>query len=218
MKRLFFLMLMAAAYSASAQNNYIGKNDPEATAILKKVSAKYKSFQTLTADILLTVENGQGQKTSSHSGKLYLKGNKYYIQMGDDASFSDGANIYNYDKDAKEIQVTRYNPDDKLITPQKLFTDFYKRDFLYKLNETSAGGAATQEIELTPVDKSQVYFKVLLDVDKSSKAITGAKIFEKNGNKYTYSIKAQKPNAAVPDSRFVFDAKAYPGVEVIDLR
>lgn len=219
MKRFLFFAFLFVVYTVTAQNAYIGKNDPEATSILKKVSSKYKDFKTLTSKVTMTIENAQGQKVSRQSGTLYLKGNKYFIQMGADASFSDGSSIYNYDKDAKEIQITRYNPDDHLITPQKLFTDFYKKDFLYKLNEDHVeNGRTVQEVELTPVDKTQVYFKVLLQVDKAARNIIGAKVFEKNGNKYIYTITDQKSNTAIPDSKFTFNSKDFPGAEVIDLR
>jgi outer membrane lipoprotein-sorting protein len=53
---------------------------------------------------------------------------------------------------------------------------------------------------------------------KLSKQITNAVIFDKNGNKYTYTIKTFTPNVKVPESTFAFDSKLYPGVEVVDLR
>lgn len=219
MKKFLFFIFLSISIKVSAQNNYIGKSDPEATSVLKKVSSRYNSYKTLTATVSLAVENGQGQKETNQTGNLFLKGKKYYIQLGANVSFSDGSSIYNYDKGAKEIQITRYNPEDNLITPQKLFTDFYKKDFLYKLNEDyTSGGRTIQEVELTPVDKTQVYYKVLLQVDKSTRNIIGAKIFEKNGNKYIYTITNQKPNVAIPDSKFTFNTKDFPGAEIIDLR
>ena len=50
------------------------------------------------------------------------------------------------------------------ITPQKLFTNFYDADFLYKLNGEKSGNKTLQEIELTPRDKDgKKYHKVYLD-------------------------------------------------------
>jgi outer membrane lipoprotein-sorting protein len=59
---------------------------------------------------------------------------------------------------------------------------------------------------------------VRLNIDKLNKQISNAVIFEKNGNKYTYTIRTFTPNVSVPESVFAFDAKKYPGVEVVDLR
>lgn len=219
MKKFLPILFVLAAYAVNGQNSYIGKSDPEAAAILKKVSAKYKTYKTLSTNFDLQVENGSGQNLASRKGTVDIKGKKFFIMMDDEASFSDGSNIYNYDKSAGEVQITRVNPKDNTLTPQKLFTDFYEKDFLYKLNdEVKQGGKTIQLIELTPVDKTQPYFKVVLEIDKASSQITGAKVFEKNGNKYIYSITSTKANAAIPDSRFVFKQSDYPGAEIIDLR
>lgn len=219
MKRIILILFAFIAYSTQAQNSYIGKSDPEAAAILKKVSAKYKTYKTLSSGFSLDIENGSGQKLGSRKGTIDIKGKKFYIAMNDEASFSDGANIYNYDKAAGEVQITRVNPNDNTLTPQKLFSDFYEKDFLYKLNdEVKQNGKTIQLIELTPVDKTQPFFKVILEVEKSTSQITGARVFEKNGNKYIYTITSFKTNTNIPDSKFTFRQGDYPGAEIIDLR
>lgn len=84
--------------------------------------------------------------------------------------------------------------------------------------ETKKGKKTIQQIELTPIDKTKTFFKVLVDIDKSTKNIVSTKVFEKNGNRYIYTITSMKTDAAMPDSLFVFDTKKYPKVEVVDLR
>ena len=73
-------------------------------------------------------------------------------------------------------------------------------------------------IDLTPTDGKRSFFKVRLNIDKSTKQISNAIIFDKNGNRYTYTIRTFTPNVKVSESMFAFDAKKYPGVEVVDLR
>ena len=122
-----------------------------------------------------------------------------------------------FSKEDNEVTITKIDPSSGSLTPQKLFTNFYDKDFLYKLNGVATlNGKKLKEVELTPVDKTKPFFKVLLYVDKS--AINTTKIFEKNGSRYTYSTSSFKPNVVIADATFVFDAKKYPGVEVIDLR
>jgi len=55
-------------------------------------------------------------------------------------------------------------------------------------------------------------------VDKSKKQIAGVKILMKDGSTCLYSIKTFSPNVDMPDTTFVWDAKAHPEVEVVDLR
>lgn len=219
MNKIFLFISLLVGYTVSAQNNYIGKSDPEARQILKNVSSKYKNYKSLTSNFTLQVQNSEGKTVGTQSGTIYMKGNKFRINSGDDAIFSDGKTIYNYNKDAREIQLTTFDPKDNTITPQKLFTDFYEKDFLYKLNdEYKKEGKTIQEVELTPTDKTQPYFKIVLNIDKANKSILSSKVFEKNGNRYLYTIKSVTPNKAIAENQFTFAASAYPGVEVIDLR
>jgi outer membrane lipoprotein carrier protein len=75
--------------------------------------------------------------------------------------FSDGRTSWNYDKSANEVTVSGVETGGSAMTPQKLFTNFYDRDFLYKLNgEKKVGGKTVQEIEMTPTDKTRPFHKV----------------------------------------------------------
>lgn len=219
MKKILSILLIFIAGTVAAQNTYIGSNDPAAWSILNKVSAKHKAYQTSVADFSLSVENSQGKVMSKRSGKLETKGKKFRLTLDGDISFSDGANMYQYDKAANEVMISRVNPKDNMLTPQKLFTNFYEKDFLFKLNdEVTRNGKALQIVELTPVDKTQPYFKVLLEVEKATSHIAGARIFEKNGNRYYYQVRSFKANSPVADARFKFDQSQFKGAEIVDLR
>lgn len=212
----FFIFIGSAAF---CQNNSLGKSDPDAKAILDKVSAKFKTYKTVTADFTLSITNAAGKVEGTKKGVLYIKGSKYRVNISGQEIYSDGNNIWTYDKSANEVQLTKFDPSSNTITPQKMFTNFYDKDFLYKLNgETKQGKKTLQEIELTPVDKTKTFFKVLVEIDKASKNIESTKVFEKNGNRYTYTITSMKTNTDIPESIFVFDQKKYPNAELIDLR
>ncbi len=196
-----------------------GVNDPAAKKILDAVSAKFKTFKTVQAKFALSIENGAGKSLGNKNGSVYMKGNKYRISVTGQEIFCDGANVSTYEKSTNEVTITKVDPSVNTLTPQKLFTNFYDKDFLYKLNgEKKVKGKTLQEIELTPTDKSKPFFKVLLYVDKVSSVISSAKLFEKTGNRFTYAVSGMNPNAAVGDAQFVFDSGKYPGVEVVDLR
>ena len=191
----------------------MGKSDPDAKKILDAVSSKFKTFKTVQGKFSLKIENAAGKVLGIKTGNVYMKGSKYRISVTGQEIFSDGSNIWTLDKASKEVTISKIDPSANSLTPQKLFTNFYDKDFLYKLNGTTK---SVSEIELTPIDKTKPFFKILLYVDKNS--ISTTKLFEKTGNKYTYSTTSLTPNANVPDATFIFDSKKYPGVEVVDLR
>ena len=216
MKRMFTLLLLASStLFATAQV----KNDPDAKKVLDAVSAKFRTYKSPQASFTYTVENAQGKAMSNQKGTVTMKGNKYYVALTGMQIFSDGKTNWNYDKSANEVTIKDVDAAAGELTPQKLFTNFYDRDFLYKLNgEKKVAGKTIQEIELTPTNKNRPFHKVYLLIDKASKTLYSAKILEKNGNRYAYTINSFKPTVPVTDAQFVFNKAKFPGVEVVDLR
>ncbi|GAC1380718.1 MAG: hypothetical protein NVSMB45_04380 [Ginsengibacter sp.] len=197
----------------------MGKSNNDAKAVLDGVSNKFKSYKTVTAKFTLKIENQAGKLQGSKSGIVSLKGSKYKINVTGQEIFSDGTNIWTVDKSANEVQLTKFDNSANAITPQKMFTNFYDKDFLYKLNgEAKETGKTVQEVELTPLDKTKPFFKVLVYVDKVSRNIIRTKVFEKNGNRYIYSVSSFLVNSNIPDATFVFNKAKYPNIEVVDLR
>ncbi|HVZ95226.1 MAG TPA: outer membrane lipoprotein carrier protein LolA [Chitinophagaceae bacterium] len=218
-QKLLTVLLMLIGTACFSQNNSLGKNDPDAKVILDKVSAKFKTYKSVQLSFVLKIENASGKVMGTKKGTVYMKGSRYRVSVTDQEIYSDGTNIWTYDKSANEVQITKFDPSANTITPEKMFTNFYDKDFLYKLNgETKQGGKVIQEIELTPVDKTKSFFKVIVEVDKKSQSISSTRIFQKTGDRYTYSIAGLSADISIPDSKFVFNAKDYPGVDVIDLR
>ncbi|HUS02442.1 MAG TPA: outer membrane lipoprotein carrier protein LolA [Chitinophagaceae bacterium] len=219
MKNLLFSILLLTGFTAFAQPKGMGKNDTDAKKILDGVSAKFRSFKTITAKFNLKIENSAGKVQGTKSGVVNLKGTKYRINVTGQEIYSDGNTSWTYDKSSNEVQINKVERSSTTITPQKMFTNFYDKDFLYKTNpDVKVAGKMMQEIELTPIDKSKPFFKVLVHIDKATQTIRETKVFEKNGNRYTYSIVSMQTNTGLPDALFVFDAKKFPKVEVIDLR
>lgn len=219
MKKILFIICMLSGFTAFSQTNSFGKSDPAAKKVLDKASAKFKTYKTVSANFLLRIENASGKLLNTEKGTLVMKGAKYKIVSGDQEIYSDSKNMWTYDKADKEVQLVKVDPSSDLITLDKLFSNFYDKDYLYKLNDdTKSGTKVLYQVELTPRDKSNTFFKVLLDIDKSSMNIMSAKIFEKNGTRYSYTLSSFKTNTPVVESSFAFDKNAHPGVEVVDLR
>lgn len=221
MKKIIAVVALFIVYlhPAVAQPAGMGKNDPEAKKILDAVSARFKTFKSVQSNFSLKIENSAGKSMGTKTGSVFMKGTRYRVNVTGQEIYSDGVNVSTYDKGANELTITKIDPSANSITPQKIFTNFYDKDFLYKYNgEVKLAGKPVQEIELTPLDKTRPFFKVLVHIDKKSQTIVSTTVFEKAGNRYTYGVSKINTKANVSDDLFVFDAKKYPGVEVIDLR
>jgi outer membrane lipoprotein carrier protein len=215
MRNLYLVMALLISSSVVLAQT----NDPAAKKVLDAVSAKFKTFSSVQAGFSYKVEDAKGKAMSTKTGTVWMKGNKYRVSFGGQEIFSDGTTVWNYDKSTNEVTINNVDASGTALTPQKLFTNFYDKDFLYLLNgEKKVGAKTLQEIEMTPTDKSKPFHKVYLQVDKAAKTIYSTKVLENGGNRYTYTVSNMKTNGALADNQFAFDKKKYPGVEEVDLR
>lgn len=211
MKHILFAIALLLALPA------ISQNDPAAKALLDKVSKKFKGLTTVQGSYSLTVTTRAGKPAGKKSGQIFVKGTKYKITEQSMQILCDGKKVWKYEPAANEVSVSAVDNSSGAITPQKLFTNFYDKDFLYKLNgPANVNGKKVQEIEMTPTDKRKSFFKVYVYIDEAQNMIVSSKIYENSGNIYNYSISNLKTNAAMADNLFAFDKAKYPGVEVIE--
>ncbi|MFN8407660.1 MAG: outer membrane lipoprotein carrier protein LolA [Sphingobacteriaceae bacterium] len=196
------------------------QTDPKAKTILAEVSKKYRTFTTVKADFSYTIDNPQAKVKDTQSGTLLIlsKTNKYKVTLKGQELISDGKTQWTYLIADKEVQLNQVDNSSDALNPAKIFT-LYEKGFKYLyVGDSKVDHKMCYMIDLVPIDDKRTFFKVRLQIDKISKLITSALIFDKNGNRYTYAIKSFTPNVTVPESTFTFDSKKHPGVEVVDLR
>ena len=215
MKKILSLSIVAAMAFVQP----VMAQDAKAKTILEGVSKKINGLKTLKANFALSLNGASGKVKETKKGTFYMKGPKYRVEIAGQQIICDNKTIWTYMKETKEVQVTNYNPNEQTLSPAKLFTNFYDKEYIYKYTGTKkVSGKNCDIVEMTPTNKSKQFSKVELAIESSSSTIVGGNIWEKNGNTYKYEVSGFTPNANVGDDMFTFDAKKYPGVEVVDLR
>jgi outer membrane lipoprotein-sorting protein len=220
-KSIFFCLVFGVFCSlAHAQNNSLGKNDPDAKKVLDGLSAKLKSFKAVQCGFTLTVADAKDKVQGSKNGTIQIKGNKYHISVvGGQDIFCDGKDVWTYDKGTNEVTITKSDPNTQTLAIDKIFTNFYDKDFLYKLNgESTIAGHTVQEVELTPTDKSKSFFKAFLYIDKTLHTLASIKWIDKSNSKFTLTTKNLNGNAAITDAQLAYNKSKFPGAEEVDLR
>lgn len=213
MKNLIFAFLgLFISLSASAQY------DPKALAILDAMAKKYKAIPSFEANISYTLTNDVEKINEEFKGKITVKGDKYRLVLPEQEVINNGATIWTYLPEAKEVNIDNYDPTSEDVNPSKIY-EIYKKNFKYLyIQDKTEAGVLCEEIDLVPEKKDAQYFKIKMFINKKDKSILSWTMFDKGGNKFKYSINKFNPTIKVEDSFFVFDPKKYPGVEVIDLR
>jgi outer membrane lipoprotein-sorting protein len=192
--------------------------DKAADKLLNVISNRYKNFKTIKADFIYSIESKAENMSEKQKGSIYVKGNKFRLDIADQIIMCDNKTVWTYSKEANEVQVNNYDAKKAPIRLDDLFT-MYDKGFLSKIMETKKDGKnEVALLELTPKDKKKNFFKIKLTVDKTNQTITKSQVFEKSGTIHTYTVTNQYPNIKLEDKFFVFDAKKFPKCEVIDLR
>jgi outer membrane lipoprotein carrier protein len=207
MKRLYVLFLMIGLSVAG-----FAQNDPAAKKILDNVSSKMKSFKGVTANFTYVTKNKKNVKQGSVAGQISLKGQKYHIKQGSNLIISDGRKTWNYNGE-NEVTIADVDNDAKTLTPQRLLSDFYDKDFTYKLISSKG---AYNEIQMMPTDKRKNFKQVNVFVDKAKGLITKARIIDKSDNTVEFALTNVNTAVNIPDAKFFFDVKKYPKIEVIE--
>jgi len=187
MKKLFSLVIvLLSIVSAHAQN------DPNAKKILDMVSAKVKSFTTINANFSINSISSKGKSNGIKSGVISIKGAKYVLVQGKMQVICDGVKTYNFDG-AKTITVTSLEESGQSLSPQKILSGDYAKDFVCKLIGTKAGQS---EIEMKPIDPRKNFSKVNVFVDNTKSMITKAVILDKSNNTLQVSFSNLVSNKA----------------------
>lgn len=216
MNKIIFVCALA---SISIIQPAMAQNDPKAKAVLEGVTKKVNSLKSLKANFSINLTGKGGKVNDTKKGTITLKGQKYHVTLGGQEIFCDNKTVWTYTKDAKEVQVNNYNPSEQTMSPAKLLTNFYDKEYKYSYaGEKKDKGKTYDMIELMPIDNSKKYSKIELMVDKSTTMIAGGNILEKNGNKIQYSVTNIVANPAVSEAEFIWDPKTHAGVETVDLR
>lgn len=216
MKKLLSITLLIS--SLSYANSFSKNADKDLDKLLNTISNRYKNFKTIKADFIYSIESKAEKINEKQKGSLYVKGNKFRLDISEQIILCDNKTIWTYSKEVNEVQVNTYDPKKAPIRLDDLFT-MYNKGFLSKIIETKKEGKNDiVVVELTPKDKKKNYFKIKLTIDKTNQTIIKSQVYEKSGTVHTYVVTNQFPNIKLEDKFFVFDEKKYPKCEVIDLR
>jgi outer membrane lipoprotein-sorting protein len=189
------------------------QKDPLAKTVLDKIGDTVKKSKGIQVSLQLVSKNSKGKKMGTKDIILLMKGEKYLLTQGSTKIICDGVNIYNFDG-ANTITKSSVIESDQTLSPQKLLSGSYDKDFNYKLLSQDAGKAT---IELTPIDKRKSFQKVTLVVDKKKLALKSAIIVDKSNNITEVNVSPINYKAKVDEAIFKFNRGDYPkNAEIID--
>ncbi len=201
-------------------NGLMAQQDAKAKVILDKLSAKAKTFKTVSANFMYELNNPTADISEKQEGSMMSKGEMYNLTIAGQNVISDGTTKWTYIADAEEVQIDDAQLEgEEGLNPSKILT-IYEDGFKYKFEkEMTQDGKTYQLIKLFPeTADDKPYHSALLYVDKIKNEVAKIELKGKDGSNYIYTITSFEVNKEIPDSKFKFNTAKHPEVEVIDLR
>lgn len=216
-KRLVIITALFFTLTAVAQTDE--ERSSMARDMLDKMSTKSKSYQTIKAKFTLTVDNRQADKKTDFDGQMDVKGDKYVLDMMNQVTYFDGKDLYVWQKEVGEVNISESEEgEESMMSPMKLFGAYEEGYKMRYIGDVSIDGVLCNEVDLFPEDRTKNISRIRLTMDKKTNMIKCLMQQGKDGTSYYVKIKDFKTNEPMADTHFVFDAKANPKVEIIDLR
>ena len=209
MNKLATIFLLAISTVLFAQ-------DQVAKDVLDKLSATTKSYKNMTIGFDFIFRNTSQNINENQKGTLTLKGDNFRLEMEEQIIINDGESQWVYLKDMNEVQIMGHDPEDDMMSPNKLFT-IYEKGYKYTyIGAESDGKARLHIIDLFP-EESGSFMKIRLNIDAEKNQLHKITMHDKNGGTYSYKVNTFTTNS-INLAPFTFNLSDYPTVEVIDLR
>ncbi len=215
MKKLAILFLLCNTLLFS--NLVYAQQDPKAKVILDNVSTKTKSYKTMKIEFAYKMENKSEKINESKSGILYVKGDKYKLEFGEQTVYCDGITVWTFLKESNEVQINNVQKSEDALNPIQLLNNYEKNYKFKHLKNEKQNGKTVEIIELYP-NKSKSFIKIKIIIDSEAKQILSSTMQDKKGSLFTYTSNKLTPNIELADTYFTFNKTDFPGVEVVDMR
>ncbi len=179
-----------------------------ADAEVKKIVKNFRDPKNVALSFTYQYVIDDNDNQEAQKGEAYFQGESYKIIMKEQQTISDGKTIWTYLVDDGECMVSDASEGNN-NTPLKLLTTLDKE----YTSEHKPGGI----IELT--NPKGEFKKVILRSDlKRYDLLAGIDVFADDGSKLVINFLETKINQELGKDFFTFDEKAYPNVEIIDMR
>lgn len=203
---LFYICVCWFALPMSAQQL-------DAKSILDRTSANFRNAGGVKA--AFTVRASDGNTT----GTIRLKGDKFLWEADGMTTWFDGRTQWSYLASADEVNVSEPTPQELQSINPYAFLSLYKQGYKEALEKMgNSQDSSLYKVVLTSTSRKQELQCIIFYIAKNTFRPVRISMTQRGGDTVEIIINSYQTGQTYPDTLFVFDKKAYPKAEVIDLR
>lgn len=203
---ILFLSLLMIVIPLHAQNG-------KCNILLDNVIKEYDNSKGVSANFNISSEsNGY---VSEISGNIFLNGNRFAFTTDEMECGYDGETLWSYIKNNEEINLSLPEEDEIInINPYLLLKNYNSR---FKCSFAGKNGDL-ETILLTPKNNTDNIQSVKVTINSKLLYPTRIEVVNKDSSKIVIKVANYNSRINVDSSKFIFDKKRFPNIEVIDLR
>ena len=181
--------------------------------LLDNVIKEYDNSKGVSANFNISSEsNGY---VSEISGNIFLNGNRFAFTTDEMECGYDGETLWSYIKNNEEINLSLPEEDEIInINPYLLIKNYNSR---FKCSFAGKNGDL-ETILLTPKNDADNIQSVKVSINSKLLYPTRIEVVNKDSSKIVIKVTNYNSRINVDNSKFIFDKKKFPNIEVIDLR
>lgn len=191
----------------------VGAQQLGAEDILARTSEAFRKAVGVKATF--TVQTSEG----SSVGIIRLKGEKFLLETDGTTTWFDGRTQWSYLASSDEVNISEPTPEElQSINPYALLS-LHEHGYKLKLGKVENSQLKPfYKLVLTATERKQDLQCIILYVTKDTFRPARISMAQRGGETALVIIDSYQTGENYPDSLFVFDKKAYPTAEMIDLR
>ncbi|MDR0895145.1 MAG: hypothetical protein LBN06_07610 [Prevotellaceae bacterium] len=218
MKHLFSFLLATIALSAGGILP-LSAQTPKAREVIDRAAETFRKAGGIQAQFTVATYTGELLQEST-TGTIRMKAEKFVLQSGGVQTWFDGHTQWSYLPDNNEVNISEPTEEElQSINPYSLLY-IYKRGYNIKPgSDTQYNGQPAYVVQLDATGKKNDLRQIVLYVDPHDYRPLCIRMVQRgNDDRVVIQLTGYKTGESYPDSLFAFDEKAYPNVEIIDLR
>lgn len=153
------------------------------------------------------------------NGSIRLKGDKFLLETEGVTTWFDGRTQWSYLASSDEVNVSEPTPEELQSINPYSWLSLYKQDYKLKVAKTgNASDDTAYKVVMNATKRSQDMQCIILYIEKGSFRPLKLSMVQRGKDAAVVFINSYQTGKNYDDSLFVFDRKAYPTAELVDLR
>lgn len=154
------------------------------------------------------------------NGSIRLKGDKFLLETEGVTTWFDGRTQWSYLASSDEVNVSEPTPEELQSINPYSWLSLYKQDYKLKVAKTgNASDDTAYKVVMNATKRSQDMQCIILYIEKGSfRPLKLSRVQRGSKDAAVVFINSYQTGKNYDDSLFVFDRKAYPTAELVDLR